>query len=440
MKIIKIKDSAPLTFKEWKKSEDYMPEINEAIDNFLYDDGEEVIKYWNDYCEKEGGDNASKYKYESIDEIKEDIETGANDIDNIVVGNKKLEEDLHLELESVYEKYHGMIKDDNEEGLTFQKWQEDDKYENERDEVVNNFLNKYGNELIKIWNKEVEETYRYYTVDQLKEDIKDGWNDIFNVTLGSDDLLKKLDLEFKKIYEKYHGPIKENENDKVDHSIFYTTGVDRNYFGRKFRHLDKDKIMEKDSNEIDFDYLLSEERKAVQDYKDAIAKTSDKSALYVLSHILKEESHHIELLENLRKGKVEFEDSKDDDDFDWGVKLVEISMDNIRDYDPIGTIYNVKDIVDYNFYNQHFDELRKAAIDLTKDPEMVAEDKDEFFYATDPDILEKLVQSNYVLRKKYQDYIEQMNKKYGKFVREDQVEKTAQKIIDKIKKDIKFRV
>ena len=193
MKIIKIKDSAPLTFKEWKKSEDYMPEINEAIDNFLYDDGEEVIKYWNDYCEKEGGDNASKYKYESIDEIKEDIETGANDIDNIVVGNKKLEKDLRLELESVYEKYHGMIKDDNEEGLTFQKWQEDDKYENERDEVVNNFLNKYGNELIKIWNKEVEETYRYYTVDRLKEDIKDGWNDIFNVTLGSDDLLKKLD-------------------------------------------------------------------------------------------------------------------------------------------------------------------------------------------------------------------------------------------------------
>lgn len=63
---------------------------------------------------------------------------------------------------------------------------------------------------------------------------------------------------------------------------------------------------------IDFDYLLAEERKAVQDYKNAIAMTDDKNALYVLSHILKEEAHHIELLENLRKGKVEFADSNNE--------------------------------------------------------------------------------------------------------------------------------
>ena len=599
MKIIKIKDSDPLTFEEWENGGDYDDEVNEAIDNFLYDDGEEVIKYWNE--------EMPEYAYDSVDEIKEDIETERNDIYNLTVGNKKLEEDLRLELESIYEKYHGMIKDDNEEGLTFQKWQEDDKYENERDEVVNNFLNQYGNELIKIWNKEVEETYRYYTVDRLKEDIKDGWNDIFNVTLGSDDLLKKLDLEFKKIYEKYHGPIKENENDKVDHSIFYTTGVDRNYFGRKFRHLDKDKIMEKDSkkikndydedyydgdpkqdrfweqakdyaedyydeylewlenrdkkgyhlnnfyegyiedfmlneafdknenlninnenvkylldkkvnlpktlddydnldgyenfdlnvsiiknmppklekkwydegkktfdptddddfmqyiydeqleydsyrkgdfddskktkkdaSEIDFDYLLSEESKAVQDYKDAIAKTSDKSALYVLSHILKEESHHIELLENLRKGKVEFEDSKDDD-FDWGVKLVELSMDNIGDYETDGTPTHIYNIIDYNFFHQNYELLKSEIQKQMEHPEDMTEFEDEFYEFTDHDDLLDFVQNNYVLRRKYQDYIEQLNKKYGKFVREDQAEKTARKIIDKIKKDIKFR-
>ena len=434
-----IKDSVSLTFEEWKNSEDYENEVNEAIDNFLNDDGDEIIKQWNEYCEKEGGDNASKYMYESIYEVKEDIETGANDIDNIIAGNKKLGKDLRLELESVYEKYHGMIKDDNEEELTFEKWQENDKYQNERDEVVNNFLNQYGNELIKFWNKEVEETYRYYTVDRLKEDIRDGWNDIFNVTIGNDDLLKKLDLEFKKIYEKYHGPIKENENDKVDHSIFYTTGVDRNYFGRKFRHLNKDKILEKNASEIDFDYLLSEERKAVQDYKDSIAKTSDKSALYVLNHILKEENHHIELLENLRDGKVEFEDSKDDD-FDWGVKLVELSMDNIRDYDPIGTKYNVKNIIDYNFFHQNYELLKSEVQKQMEHPEDMTEFEDEFYEFTDYDDLLDFIQDNYVLRRKYQDYIEQMNKKYGKFVREDQVEKTAEKIIDKIKKDIKFRV
>lgn len=67
-----------------------------------------------------------------------------------------------------------------------------------------------------------------------------------------------------------------------------------------------------DSNikdEIDYDYLLSEERKAVEDYRKSINETTNKNELYVLSHILKEETHHIELLENLQKGKVEFNDS-----------------------------------------------------------------------------------------------------------------------------------
>lgn len=299
-----IKDSVSLTFEEWENSGDYDEEVNEAIDNFLNDDGDEVIKYWNE--------EMPDYAYESVDEVKEDIETGLNDIYNLTVGNKKLEKDLRLELESVYEKYHGMIKDDNEE------------------------------------------------------------------------------------------EIKSKDRD------------------------------------IDFDYLLSEERKAVQDYKDAIAKTSDKSALYVLSHILKEESHHIELLENLRDGKVEFEDSKDDD-FDWGVKLVELSMDNIRDYDPIGTKYNVKNIIDYNFFHQNYELLKSEVQKQMEHPEDMTEFEDEFYEFTDYDDLLDFIQDNYVLRRKYQDYIEQMNKKYGKFVREDQVEKAAEKIIDRIKKDIKFR-
>lgn len=63
---------------------------------------------------------------------------------------------------------------------------------------------------------------------------------------------------------------------------------------------------------VNFDYLLTEERKAVEDYREAIEQTTDKNALYVLSHILKEETHHIELLENLRQGKVDFEDSVND--------------------------------------------------------------------------------------------------------------------------------
>ena len=67
-----------------------------------------------------------------------------------------------------------------------------------------------------------------------------------------------------------------------------------------------------ETNSIDFDYLLGEERKAVKDYQNAIEATDDKDKLYVLSHILTEETHHIELLENLRQGKVEFADSVKD--------------------------------------------------------------------------------------------------------------------------------
>lgn len=397
MKIIKIKDSAPLTFKEWKKSEDYMPEINEAIDNFLYDDGEEVIKYWNDYCEKEGGDNASKYKYESVDEIKEDIESGANDIDNIVVGNKKLEEDLRLELESVYEKYHGMIKDDEEESP---KWGEDELLidPDEEDRIA------YIDELL-------EEEYQLIREYKFLLNNPTG----YALTVKMSDLLNKIIEEKRKYIDSLEGL----RNCRAE---FYDS-----------------KKTKKDANEIDFDYLLSEERKAVQDYKDSIAKTSDKSALYVLSHILKEESHHIELLENLRKGKVEFEDSKDDDDFDWGVKLVELSMDNIGDYETDGTPTHIYNIIDYNFFHQNYELLKSEIQKQMEHPEDMTEFEDEFYEFTDHDDLLDFVQNNYVLRRKYQDYIEQLNKKYGKFVREDQAEKTARKIIDKIKKDIKFR-
>ena len=67
-----------------------------------------------------------------------------------------------------------------------------------------------------------------------------------------------------------------------------------------------------ETNFVDFDYLLGEERKAVKDYQNAIEATEDKDKLYVLSHILTEETHHIELLENLRQGKVEFADSVKD--------------------------------------------------------------------------------------------------------------------------------
>lgn len=58
----------------------------------------------------------------------------------------------------------------------------------------------------------------------------------------------------------------------------------------------------KDASGVDFDYLLAEERKAVEDYREAIAQTTDAKLLTVLSHILKEETEHIEELEAARNG------------------------------------------------------------------------------------------------------------------------------------------
>lgn len=428
-----IKDSASLTFEEWKKSEDYAAEVNEAINNFLYDDGEEIIKYWNE--------EMPDYVYESVDEIKEDIESGANDIDNLTVGNKKLEKDLRLELESVYEKYHGMIKDkkhnwdDNDLFVEYLDYISDDEYIDLFEDSILDYLyyDMYDeNEKLNLTNDVVKKllNQKINLPENLNDFYKLNKEETLNIKRKIAELVDKNEKDiWLNAIESYFDPY------EVDYGSFMESHEDM----LKTREYEDSKKMKKDASEIDFDYLLSEERKAVQDYKDAIAKTSDKSALYVLSHILKEESHHIELLENLRKGKVEFEDSKDDDDFDWGVKLVELSMDNIGDYETDGTPTHIYNIIDYNFFHQNYELLKSEIQKQMEHPEDMTEFEDEFYEFTDHDDLLDFVQNNYVLRRKYQDYIEQLNKKYGKFVREDQAEKTARKIIDKIKKDIKFR-
>ena len=51
--------------------------------------------------------------------------------------------------------------------------------------------------------------------------------------------------------------------------------------------------IQEDSSGIDYGYLTEEEKKAIQDYKDAIAKTNDPKLLNIFAHILKEETEHI---------------------------------------------------------------------------------------------------------------------------------------------------
>lgn len=56
-----------------------------------------------------------------------------------------------------------------------------------------------------------------------------------------------------------------------------------------------------DSDGVNFDFLILEEKKAVANYKEAIRQTDDPKLLTVLSRILEDETKHIENLEIVRK-------------------------------------------------------------------------------------------------------------------------------------------
>lgn len=101
-----------------------------------------------------------------------------------------------------------------------------------------------------------------------------------------------------------------------------------------------------DLSKEEINYLIEEEKQAVEDYRQAISMTEDKNALYVLSHILKEEAHHIEMLEQLRDGKVQFADSVD--------KVVLKLSKKKNDYDEFVIRF---------YKNNKFDEMRSYYTD-----------------------------------------------------------------------------
>lgn len=137
--------------------------------------------------------------------------------------------------------------------------------------------------------------------------------------------------------ENIKNEIEENhDKDLLNEPQYYNLLKGVNIMKNKFNNI-KFKDAEKD---IDFEYLLEEERKAVEDYRAAIAKTTDHNAIYVLSHILKEEAHHIELLEKLKNGKIEFTDAlvKDEDKDEYSEFYYHTYQNK-----PIHSIYEGKD-------------------------------------------------------------------------------------------------
>lgn len=129
---------------------------------------------------------------------------------------------------------------------------------------------------------------------------------------------------------------KNHDKDLLNEQQYYNLLKGVKIMKNKFNNI-KFKDAEKD---IDFEYLLEEERKAIEDYRAAIAKTTDHNAIYVLSHILKEEAHHVELLEKLKSGKIEFTDSftKDEED-EYDSEFYYHTYQN----KPIHSIYEGKD-------------------------------------------------------------------------------------------------
>lgn len=137
--------------------------------------------------------------------------------------------------------------------------------------------------------------------------------------------------------ENIKNEIEENhDKDLLNKQQYYNLLKGVKIMKNKFNNI-KFKDAEKD---IDFEYLLEEERKAIEDYRAAIAKTTDHNAIYVLSHILKEEAHHVELLEKLKSGKIEFTDSftKDEED-EYDSEFYYHTYQN----KPIHSIYEGKD-------------------------------------------------------------------------------------------------
>lgn len=137
--------------------------------------------------------------------------------------------------------------------------------------------------------------------------------------------------------ENIKNEIEENhDKDLLNEQQYYNLLKGVKIMKNKFNNI-KFKDAEKD---IDFEYLLEEERKAIEDYRAAIAKTTDHNAIYVLSHILKEEAHHVELLEKLKSGKIEFTDSftKDEED-EYDSEFYYHTYQN----KPIHSIYEGKD-------------------------------------------------------------------------------------------------
>lgn len=95
-------------------------------------------------------------------------------------------------------------------------------------------------------------------------------------------------------------------------------------YSKAQRELEKKDSCTKDD---DTEYLTEEELKAVEDYKRAIANTSDPKMLKIFSHILSEETEHIEELQNGEMTDSDTEDAPEGFDQQYAKEANELSSE-----------------------------------------------------------------------------------------------------------------
>ena len=128
-------------------------------------------------------------------------------------------------------------------------------------------------------------------------------------TVAAEDLRKGMKIEYAnkireiiKIIPRSFGPILVTFDESGNRMEIYPT----NNMLMKVVDSVKDSISTEVEEEMDM--LIADELEAIEAYRRVIAKETNPKILAVLSHILKEETDHVEELRNIKAGRYEIDE------------------------------------------------------------------------------------------------------------------------------------
>ena len=150
------------------------------------------------------------------------------------------------------------------------------------------------------------------TKEQLGDSVKDADEYMIEGNIVDKDDPMMTYRAYQNIARKYHLTIKNYTGDMLD---LYGSKNDLQRYERdmhvSFSAIEKAHDSVKDAEpetDVDLDFLIKDEIEAIDGYRKMIAKTSNPQLLSVLSHILDEETEHVEELRAAQAGVYEVED------------------------------------------------------------------------------------------------------------------------------------